>query len=85
MMAVVTGHGKIAKDICDALGLKHVVDLDIRIPLDGIITVIAKLYPEEDGVMKLPAIFKDYVLLPKKETVETTVMGDGIRTFREIE
>ncbi|HUU40865.1 MAG TPA: hypothetical protein VMW42_07990 [Desulfatiglandales bacterium] len=55
--------GKLAKEICDALGLKHVQRLDIHMAHDEIFTVTAKFYPEIDGMRQLPAIMKKFRLI----------------------
>ena len=82
-MAYVTGANKIGKDICDALGLKHCRDIKIHIPANGIVTVIAELYPEIDGAMQFPAILKRFRLEEyPKDVIETTVIGDEIKTYQ---
>lgn len=84
-MAVVNGcseGGKIAREICDALGLKNVRDLKIHFPLRGCFTVEAEFYPEIDGVRQFPAILRKFDLVPRIETEETTVMGDTVASFR---
>ena len=58
---------KLAIEICDALGLKHVKRLDIHIAKNEIFTVVAEIYPEIDGVKQLPAILKKFELVPINE------------------
>jgi len=63
----ITGKSKLAVEICDALGLKYVVSLDIHIAVNEIVTVTAKFYPEEYGMKMVPAILKKYELVEKKD------------------
>ena len=54
---------KIAKEICDALGLKHVKTLDIHLAHNECFTVTAEFYPEIDGIKQISAILKKYNLV----------------------
>jgi len=73
---------KLGKEICDALGLKHVKELSIHIPSDGLFTVEAKIYPTVDGVKQFPAILKKFKLVPVEEEKETTEIGDTVRSYQ---
>ena len=66
-MAFLTGANNIGKEISDALGLKHVVNLDISIHLNSVVSVTALYYPEEDNVRALTPILKKYSLVPIEE------------------
>lgn len=70
MSKPVSGHGKLAGDISKALGIKNCTMLEIRFHVGEIVTVRAEFFPEEDGIMKFPAIFKEYVLVEKSELEE---------------
>ena len=61
-MTIVTGHHKVYKDLCDALGLKNVEMLKLHFSAHGIVRVVAKFYPELNGVRQFPAILKKYEL-----------------------
>lgn len=64
-MAILTGRGeggKIAKEICDVLGLKHVRCLDLHMAINDIFTVTATFYPEIEGVKQFSTIIKKYKL-----------------------
>lgn len=63
-MKVTTANNKVAAEFCEALGLKHVVSLDIHLALDEIMTVTAQFYPEEDGVKQMIPVFKKFRLEP---------------------
>ena len=71
-MAFTTSHNKLGKDICDALGLKHVRQLQIIFPVDGMVTLYVEMYPEIDGVKQFPAIFKKFELTEKKQEGEAS-------------
>ena len=64
-MGLMSGNHRLAKEICDALGLKHVRKLDIHLACDEIMTATAEFYPEVDGVKQFPAILKKFELVPK--------------------
>lgn len=65
-----------AKEICDALGLKHVKRLVITMGHEEVFTVEAEMYMEIDGVKQLPAIIKHFELVPKVEIEDVSAMGD---------
>lgn len=73
--------GKLAKEICDALGLKHVVDLKINMMAKGLFTIEAKMYMDQDGAKQLPAILKKFELVPIVDLENTTTLGQEIETF----
>ncbi|PKN20888.1 MAG: hypothetical protein CVU71_03665 [Deltaproteobacteria bacterium HGW-Deltaproteobacteria-6] len=50
------------KELADNFGLKHVRNLQINIPRDGIVTITAEIYPEIDGVRQLLTTIKKYRL-----------------------
>ena len=83
----VSGNDKIAKDICDALGLKHVRALDIHVSVDELFTVTAKFYPDKDGVKQFPLMFQKFELVAKGEpkecpvAIETTCVGEGVANY----
>ena len=78
----VSAADKIGKEICDVLGLKHCCEMDIHIAKDEIITIMAKIYPDRDGVKQLPLMFQGFELVAKGEPkecptmVDTTCIGD---------
>jgi hypothetical protein len=65
-MNLVNGHNKLCKEICDALGLRHVKQLDLHMSTNEIMTITVEMYPEVNGVMQLPSIFKKFNLVEKK-------------------
>jgi hypothetical protein len=83
MAAIANGPsgGQIAKEICDALGLKHVRDLKIHLSQGSLFTATAEMYLDDEGAKKLPAILKKFVLTPILEN--TTTLGQDIETFDE--
>lgn len=74
--------GKLEKEICDALGLKHVQKLDLHFEVGHVATVEARFYPEVDGVKQFPAILRKFELVPKPDMEDTTEFGDDWRTHR---
>jgi hypothetical protein len=75
-MMVVSGMsegGRLANEICDAFGLKHVRDLKIHMPHNGIFTVTAEFYPEIDGVKQFTPILKKFRLEAIEEPKEKMV------------
>jgi len=78
---------KLGKAITEALGLKHCTALDIHIAYDELITVTAKVYPDEDGIKQFPLIFQEYELVPKGEprecptAIPITCIGEGIESY----
>jgi len=82
-MAIITNGGeggKLAKEICDAFGLKHVTDLKIHMMAKGIFTLEAKMYMEIDGAKQLPAILKKFELVSVVDLENTTTIGQEIET-----
>jgi len=63
---LITGYHKVAKEICDALGLKHVRKLDIHMEMGSMFTIEAEMFMEVDDAVQLPAIFKRFELVEKK-------------------
>lgn len=58
----VTGRNKVMKEICTALGLKHVNSFTLKASANSIVTVEAEFYPEIDGIQQLVPIFKKFYL-----------------------
>jgi len=59
----IMGYHQICRDIADALGLEsvpYVVDVDLRMHCDSVVSATVKFYPDEDGLAKLSAIIKKY-------------------------
>lgn len=81
------GKDKLAKDICEALGLKHVKRLDISLGIDRVTTVTAEYYPEKKGMMQFPAILKEFKLVDKDAVIleDKTVIGDEWKSFKPFE
>jgi hypothetical protein len=53
---------ELAREICDALGLKNVVKLDLHFTVHEVAVAEVTFFPEVDGVQQLPAILKRYEL-----------------------
>jgi len=86
-MALITGNDSICKDICDALGLKNVRKLNLKMSVGEIVTIDVEMYPEIDGVRQLPAILKRFELIEKIDSVKlanTIVIGGKIETYERI-
>lgn len=69
-----TGNSQVVKELCDALGLKHVKSLDIHFALDEMMIVKAEFCPEVDEVKQFSAILKKFELveiIEKKEVKES--------------
>jgi len=62
----VAGTNTICKEICDALGLKNVRRLQIKMEVDSLVTVEAEFFPEVNGVKAVYTIMREYELVPKK-------------------
>ena len=56
----VSTHNKIASDICDVLGLKHVRHLELIMDTKAVITIKAELFPEADVLKDIKEILEDY-------------------------
>jgi hypothetical protein len=52
------------KAICDALGLKHVISLDLHLEHNKPITVEAFMYVELEGIKQLVPVIKKFKLVP---------------------
>ncbi len=62
---------KFANEVIEALGLsnvKNIVDIDLTIHCEDVITVTVKYYPENDELDKLIPILKKYELKEKLQT-----------------
>lgn len=57
----------VGKEICDALGLKHVRKMDIHFECHKTVIVDVEYFPEIDGVKQIAAIFRKFELTEKKE------------------
>lgn len=64
-MALIAGYDKACVQICDALGLKHVVRFDLHMALNEVVTANVEYYPEKDGITELHTIFRQFVLVRK--------------------
>ena len=62
-MALVTGNMKLAKEICDALGIKNCKRLDLHMAYDEIFTATVEFYPEIDGIEQMVPILKKFKLV----------------------
>ena len=92
---LVGGTNSVCKEICDALGLKHVLKLDFHMEVNSIVTVEAKVYPEVDGVRQLIPILKKCKLVTlseeeipisqKDDLVNTTELGDEFESHERFE
>lgn len=67
MSSLILGQNKLAGEIAEALGIKNCRHLEIHFHVNEFATVRAEFFPEEDGVKKFPAIFKEYILVEKPE------------------
>ena len=66
----ILGSNAVCGEICDVLGLKHVIRLDLHMALKEIVTIQAEFYPEIEGIRQLKSIIKDYELIEKKSNRE---------------
>ena len=86
-MALVTGKHPLCLELCTALGLKEVKSLDLHMAVGDIVTAKAEFYVIDKQLEKIVHILKDYYLCEKRtkvadnESIEKTIIGDGIRTF----
>lgn len=55
------------KEICDALGLKHVRKLEMRMGTESVVSVDVTYFTEIDGVKQFPAILAKYKLVPRED------------------
>jgi hypothetical protein len=69
-MAVLSGNNPISKAIIDALGLKNVVNLDIRMHLNEVVQISVDYFPDQDDLKNIVPILQhqDYELIPKAKT-----------------
>ena len=89
-MNLVSGHSKLCKDVCDALGLKHVKSLTLNMDCKSIVTATAEFYVEEDGIKKLPAILQEYYLIEREkidslEEIDTSCIGEDWKSVRVVD
>jgi len=63
-MGAITGHHKIADEICKALGVEHAVSLDIHMAVNEIVTCTVKYNSDVKDMEKLPALLKKFKLVP---------------------
>jgi len=66
MSRAIAGH-EIGKQVADALGLERPTDIKIHIPLDDVVLVEVKYFPDKEHMDKLIPILAKYNLVPKKE------------------
>ena len=72
----------VAGKICKALGLKNVVDLDIRMHMKEVVSITVKYYPDREYLEKIVPLLKEYTLIPNdKINVEITTVGDKCRKY----
>ncbi len=76
----------IGKEICEALGLKNVIDLDISVHLNEIASVTVKYYPSEDDLKKVIPVLQKHYLVPVGEAlpVDITVIGNKYRNYQPV-
>lgn len=75
-MAVITGHHKIANEICKALGIEHAKSFDLHMGKNEIVTVTVTFNAQEKDMAKLPGLFKRFKLVPiEDELVEKIDMN----------
>ena len=60
-MAISSKH-PVTKEICDALGLKRVINLHLIMKLGEIVKIEAEYYPDKKDMEKLVPILKKYEL-----------------------
>lgn len=65
-MSAINGNHPACKAICDALGLKNVRFLQITMAVGVPVIVTAEMYAQEDGMIELPAIVKNFELHEKE-------------------
>lgn len=65
-MGVVAGHHEICVKVAEALGIKHCRKIDIRMRLKEIVTVTVEFFPEEDQILALVPILREFELHEKK-------------------
>jgi hypothetical protein len=63
----IDGRHPALKEICDALGLKHVRRLDIHMEVNSLVLVSAEFYPEKDGIVEITPILRKYHLVVSDE------------------
>ena len=56
--------GKLAKEICDGFELKHVSELKIHMVSNGLFTLEAKMFMDNDGARQLTEVLKKFKLVP---------------------
>lgn len=66
-MEVLTGKSEAAKELCDALGLKHVRRLNLHIAVGEVAVITAEFFPEINNIKQVPAILKKYKLVEIEE------------------
>lgn len=72
-MAIVRGRHGVCLELCKALGLpEETRAFTIKADVDSIVTVECECYPLEDGMKRLPPIFKRFELHEKEEVPAET-------------
>jgi hypothetical protein len=65
-MPTFASEGKVAEELCNALGLKHVRSLDIRLAVGEIGMAVVRYYLTEDDVTAMIPIMKKYELVERE-------------------
>ena len=77
-MATMTGHHKIADEICRALGIEHATSLDIHMATNEIVTCTVTYHADEKDMVKLPTLLKKFKLVPiEEETIDENGFASG--------
>ncbi len=74
----------VAVEIIKALGLKNVVDLDLRMHLNEIVEIAVRYFPDRENLEKVVPILKKYKLIPIDGIVDNTVIGDEFRNYTKV-
>lgn len=78
-MAAVPGHG-IGKEVLDAIGgPQNCREFSIRFPCDGVVTVKAEYFINEEQAQRLKTMLQNYELHPKgdPEIIKDVYYGKG--------
>lgn len=80
-MARMTGHHKIAYEICKALGIEHAKSLDIHMAVGEMVTCTVTFNADSKDMEKLPGLLKKFELVPIVDIDDTTTLGQEIASF----
>lgn len=79
-MSAATGWSQLARELCDALGLKQCRSFTLSVSMDECITVRAECIVADGQIQQVVKILHD-----SRPAIEMTVIGDEYRSYKPLE